>query len=109
MADIGALRKQIADLEAQLKQELGKAKAEKIKEIKQAIKEFGLTSEELGFKDASGAAESEKKTRAKAGPKYALEVDGKPLVWSGRGRMPKPYQDYLDADGARTLEALLIK
>jgi DNA-binding protein H-NS len=51
-----------------------------------------------------------KKTTAKkrkVAPKYRLVVDGQEYLWSGRGRAPKVFKDYMDS--GKSKESCAIK
>jgi DNA-binding protein H-NS len=102
------LEKVIDNLSSVLKAEKEKektrseaAKKAKIAKIKALMDESGLKPEDL--KGARGKRGRTKKTakRAKVPPKYRLVVDGQEYLWSGRGRPPRVFKEYMDAGNSK--------
>lgn len=107
---IEQLEKLSANLQAliryQRERESAKAialKKAKIAKIKALMAESGLSPEDLkgGGKrgrPAKGVAKkATKRPKRKVAPKYRLVVDGTEHLWSGRGRPPKAFKEYMDA------------
>ena len=84
-----------AEEEARQEAEL-EAKREAIEAIKAAMEAAGLDVSDLGALEASAA---KSKSKAKAAPKYAITVNGERHEWTGRGRTPKVFADYMAANG----------
>lgn len=92
-----------------------KKKAAALKKLQAMMAEAGLSQADLA--KAAGVAPKKrgrkpgskaktKQTRGKVAPKYALIVDGTEHQWTGRGRMPIVFRDYVEGGG--TLEDCLI-
>ena len=81
--------------EARAAEEL-KAKREAIESIKAAMEAAGLDVEDLGGIEASKV---KAKSKSKAAPKYAINVNGERHEWTGRGRTPKIFADYMATHG----------
>ena len=101
------LEKVIANLTGVLETEKEKekskaeaAKKAKIAKIKALMDESGLRPDDLKGA-ARGRKKSKRKTKAKVPPKYRLVVDGVEYLWSGRGRPPKVFKDYMDAGNSK--------
>ncbi len=81
-----------------LREEAEKAKATEVQgvidRIREAIKLYNLTPEDLGFSSASSGSASPGRSRSKSGrePKFS---DGSGNVWSGRGPRPRWLKDAL--------------
>lgn len=97
-----------AVLESEKKKEAEKAEAAKqahIAKIKALMDESGLEPEDL--KGATRRRRGRGKARSKTGsrrpvpPKYRLVIDGEEHLWSGRGRPPKVFKDYMDAGNSK--------
>jgi DNA-binding protein H-NS len=103
------LEKVVANLSGVLKQEKEKevvraeaAKKAKIAKIKALMDESGLKPDDL--KGARGKKRGRRKAAAKGAkvpPKYRLVVDGEEHLWTGRGRPPKVFKDYMDAGNTK--------
>jgi DNA-binding protein H-NS len=97
------VKKEAARIESQ--------KKAKIAKIKALMAESGLDPDDLvkatrrGAKGAKGGKKAAK-TRKKAAPKYRLVVDGAEHLWSGRGRPPKVFKDYMDSGKSKESCAL---
>lgn len=110
---IGSLNEALAELKKKSSAKAQAEKAAKLKQIEALMAKSGLTGADLkalagGAKRGrkAGAAKAVKK-RASVPPKYRLEVNGEPHLWTGRGRSPKVFADYVASGGS--LDALLIK
>jgi len=104
---ISDLEKVIANLTGVLKmekeKEVGKAEAAKkakIAKIKALMDESGLEPDDLK-RAGRGRKKSKRKAKAKVAPKYRLVVDGVEHLWSGRGRPPRVFKDYMDAGNSK--------
>ena len=88
-----------------------KKQAANISKLKQLIDEMGLPPKELKNlvigKSAAEVTKKAKKRTRKVAPKYRITVGGKAHLWSGRGRMPLVFKEYLEKGG--TMDKLLIK
>ena len=100
MAQIQALQKQAEELrQAEM--------ASVIAEIRQKIRDYGLTAADLGLVAAASSKSDESSRagkRAAVKPKYEDPATGK--TWSGRGVMPKWMKAAMDA--GRNREEFLI-
>ncbi|WP_163931827.1 H-NS family nucleoid-associated regulatory protein [Paraferrimonas sp. SM1919] len=84
-------------------QELQASQAEKIakiEEIRKQMQELGLSTADL---DGGVAAP---KKRAPRPAKYAIDVAGESITWTGQGRMPNVFKEQLDA--GKSLDDFLI-
>ena len=94
MAQIQTLQKQAEELrQAEL--------ASVIAEIRQKIRDYGLTAADLGLVAAPAKSDEPSRAgkRAAVKPKYEDPASGK--TWSGRGVMPKWMKAALDAGHSR--------
>lgn len=82
---------------------------EKVAEIHRKMAEEGINVEDLmADSDSPQAASSGARKKTKVPPKYQIEDgEGKIHYWTGRGRTPKPFKDYLEKGGEK--EDLLIR
>ncbi len=93
-----------AVLVSEKKKEESKAKAAKkakIAKIKALMEESGLSPADLR---SSGRGKARKKAagkKSKVAPKYRLVVKGVEHLWSGRGRPPRAFKDYMDAGNSK--------
>ncbi|MEM1402833.1 MAG: H-NS histone family protein [Pseudomonadota bacterium] len=89
------------------KAKLAAAKKAKIAKIKALMAESGLSPEDLkggakrGRPAKKSARSNAKKAKRKVAPKYRLLVDGTEYLWSGRGRPPKVFKEYMDAGNSK--------
>ncbi len=117
--DSAVVDKAIANLTAANKtartrdeEKVAKRRATAVKKLKNMMSQMGLSAEDIidrkrrGKKKAAGSKTRSKK-RGKVAPKYQLTVDGKTHRWTGRGRTPVVFRDYLGKGG--TLDSCLIK
>ena len=103
------LEKAIANLTGVLKAEREKektkveaAKKAKIAKIKALMEESGLKPEDLkGARGKRGRRKKAAAKRSKVAPKYRLMVNGEEHLWSGRGRPPRVFKDYMDAGNSK--------
>ena len=97
-----------------------KARAANLRKIKAMMDKMGLSAEDmrgLSLKKAPAKRGRPKKTAAKrkagpkkgtkVAPKYQIKVGKKTHKWTGRGRMPLVFKEYVEKGGA--LEKCLIK
>lgn len=86
-------------LETELKKETLRDEAQKkskIAKIKALMEESGLNAKDLEKVTGRGRRKKvAKKTRKKAAPKYRLMLSGAEHLWSGRGRPPTVFKDYM--------------
>ena len=101
-----------AVLETEIKKEQARAEAAKnakIAKIRALMEESGLDAADLqDTAKRRGRKKTAVKSKAKAAakkrkvaPKYRLVVDGKEHLWSGRGRAPTVFKEYLDAGNSK--------
>lgn len=112
-ASIVELEKAIADLSEikaeKVAEEKANAEAEAerlaaIKKIQDQMAELGLSADDIA---AQAAGKSGKK--GKVAPKYRLiDSGGVPHEWSGRGRMPKVFEERI-AKGAKKEDFLIVQ
>lgn len=81
------------------------SKKSKIAKIKALMAESGLAPDDLKAsvvgKGRKKAAKPKKKAKAKVAAKYRLVIDGEEHLWSGRGRPPRVFKDYMDAGNSK--------
>lgn len=109
---IGSLTEALADVKKKATAKERADKAAKLKQIEALMAKSGLTGADLKAiaspaKRGKKAAAKPAKKRAAVAPKYRLVVEGKEYLWTGRGRSPKVYAEYVNGGG--NLETLLIK
>lgn len=75
------------------------AKKAKIAKIKALMEEGGLKPSDLNSVSRGRKKAAAKKRKVK--PKYRLVVNGQEYLWSGRGRPPKVFKDYMDAGNSK--------
>ena len=89
------------------KLKIAAAKKAKIAKIKALMAESGLSPEDLkgggkrGRPAKSAGKKTAKKAKRKVAPKYRLVVNGTEYLWSGRGRPPKVFKDYMEAGNSK--------
>jgi DNA-binding protein H-NS len=122
--DLAAAIKNLQAAAAKIKQgdadKAARARAANLKKLKTMMDKMGLSAEDvrgLSSKKAPAKRGRPKKTaaRKKAGPKkgtkvppkYAIKVGKETHQWTGRGRMPLVFKEYVEKGGA--LEKCLIK
>lgn len=106
---IAELEKAVANLTGVLNAEKEKektkvaaAKKAKIAKIKALMEESGLKPDDLkGARGKRGRRKKAAGKKAKVAPKYRLVVDGQEYLWSGRGRPPRVFKDYMDAGNSK--------
>jgi DNA-binding protein H-NS len=107
--EIKELEKLIANLNNVLKKEKERLKAKeetakkaKIAKIKALMDESGLKPADIQGTGRGRKRKAKSKARGKkVAPKYRLVVDGEEHLWSGRGRPPKVFKDYMDAGNSK--------
>lgn len=107
------LDEQIARLLEQKQKMIAEQRPAELEKVKDLIRTFGFTPEELGIK----VVRERKPRESKSGKGRAAGASGHPvyvnpkdrsMTWSGgRGQKPKWLRDYLESGG--TLEAILQK
>ena len=122
--DLAAAIKNLQAAAAKIKQsetdKAARARAANLKKLKTMMDKMGLSAEDvrgLSSKKAPAKRGRPKKTtaRKKAGPKkgtkvapkYQIKVGKQAHQWTGRGRMPLVFKEYVEKGGA--LEKCLIK
>ena len=96
-----------------------KARADNLKKLKLTMEKLGLSPKDVlelaGIKRRVGQGGPKKQAKKKNGPlkgkkispKYAIKVGKETYRWSGRGRMPIVFKDFVRKGGS--LENCLIK
>lgn len=114
------LERAIANLNGALKTLKSKeaAKAEKrrqanIKKLTAMMSDMGLSAAEVA-KLADGKTPGRRKAKrpgakkgAKVAPKYQITANGETIKWTGRGRMPVAFREFVEQGGS--LDQCLIK
>ncbi|GGO77126.1 hypothetical protein GCM10011348_05990 [Marinobacterium nitratireducens] len=111
-ASIADLEKVLADLTEIKAEKLAQKEAEEAAEAErlEAIKKIQEQMAELGLSADDIAAQTAGKTgkKGKVPAKYRLiDADGKPHEWSGRGRMPKVFEERINK-GASKEDFLIV-
>ncbi|MEO0435757.1 MAG: H-NS histone family protein [Pseudomonadota bacterium] len=109
------LEKVIGNLQQVLKSEVVReeakaaaAKKAKIAKIRALMEESGLNASDLKpTRGRRGRKKSAVGKRTKVAPKYRLVVSGVEHLWTGRGRPPKVFKDYMDS--GKSKESCAIK
>lgn len=123
---VAQLEKAIANLSAAMaavkqreSEKEERRKAADLKKLTAMMEKLGLSAEEVagavGKKPGRGKAKRKAKTTrgksasrgSKVAPKYALEANGEKHLWTGRGRMPVVFREFVEKGGS--LDTLLIK
>ena len=89
--------KERESLRAQRKKEVA------VKKLKSMMDELGISAEDIvaSKKPASTAKKtSGPKKGNKVAPKYQITVDGQTYKWTGRGRTPVVFKNYVDQGGS---------
>lgn len=78
-------------------------KKSKIAKIKALMAESGLAPDDLkvSVRGKGRKKTAKKKAKAKVAAKYRLVVDGQEHLWSGRGRPPRVFKDFMDAGNSK--------
>lgn len=94
-------------------------KAADLKKLTAMMEKLGVSAEDVaaatGKKSGRGKGKSKAKTARgksanrgkKVAPKYAIEANGEKHQWTGRGRMPVVFREFVENGGS--LDTLLIK
>jgi len=105
---VAELEKVIANLSNVLKTEKEKeksradaAKKAKIAKIKALMDESGLKPDDLKTAGRGRRKKKAARKKSKVQPKYRLVVDGDEHLWSGRGRPPRVFKEYMDAGNSK--------
>jgi DNA-binding protein H-NS len=110
----------ISNLQAALKTakareaaKLEKKKAANMKKLTAMMAEMGLSGSDVA-KLAAGKRTAKKATRKagarkgqKVAPKYSIKANGETIQWTGRGRMPVAFREFVAKGGS--LQKCLIK
>ncbi|GLP96689.1 H-NS family nucleoid-associated regulatory protein [Paraferrimonas sedimenticola] len=101
----GKLEKVIADREVEeaAAAEAQKERLQQIEALRKQMEEMGLSVEDLEGPSAKAAP----KKRAPRPPKYAIEVNGERITWTGQGRTPNVFKEAIKEDG-KSLDDFLI-
>jgi len=88
-----------------------KRRAANIKKLTAMMENMGLSARDLSKLAETKAHRAKKKTRgikkgAKIAPKYAITVNGEEVRWTGRGRMPVAFREFV-AKGGDLAERLI--
>ena len=120
-AAISNLQTALKTLEAREAAKESKRRDANIKKLSAMMAEMGLSAADLSAgggkktrKKAAAKTKSKAASKKKAGPrrgtkvapKYQIVVDGKKIKWTGRGRMPVAFRDFVEKGGS--LEQCLI-
>src|SRR5690554_1017406 len=92
IADLNDIRAEIEEIELRRKQE-EQAKKEKVAEIQRLMREANIGLEEL--KQSVEPVARKKTVKAKY---VIIDSEGKEHTWSGRGRTPVAFREYMDAN-----------
>ncbi len=86
-----------------------KRKEASLKKLSALVSELGLAPEDLAEITGKQAGKKRKataknkpgpKSGKKVAPKYQITHEGKPLQWTGRGRMPVAFREFLEQGGS---------
>ena len=115
------LKRAIANLQgaleaAQKREEAKEAKRREanLKKLTAMMSDMGLSASEVakmvdgkpGRKKAKGKRKVGAKKGTKVAPKYQITVNGETVKWTGRGRMPVAFREFVEQGGS--LEQCLI-
>jgi len=118
-ATIDHLERAIANLKAALDAEKkrdaaksAKRREANIKKLTAIMADMGLSPNDIAKLADNKKPAAKKKTRgvkkgAKVAAKYEISVDGEKIQWTGRGRMPVVFREFIEGGGS--LENCLIK
>jgi len=118
-ATIDHLERAIANLKAALDAEKkrdaaksAKRREANIKKLTAMMADMGLSPNDIAKLSDNKKPAAKKKTRgvkkgAKVAAKYEISVDGEKIQWTGRGRMPVVFREFIEGGGS--LENCLIK
>ena len=109
------LKRVISNLQQVLKNEIAReeakaaaAKKAKIAKIEALMEESGLSASDLKpTRGKRGRRKAATNKKTKVAPKYRLVVSGVEHLWTGRGRPPKVFKDYMDS--GKSKESCAIK
>ncbi len=94
MPTLKEIQDQIAELQKQAEELKQAQRQEVIEKLKSEIEAYQVTAKELGFKK-SKPVNSASKSKIQRPAKYKLNDN----TWSGQGRPPKWYSDYINGGG----------
>lgn len=102
-----AIEQTIAELESQRQTILAARRADDLAKAKKLVKQHDFTAKELGLSVVDTSTQrKDEKPKTKLPPKYRNPANNED-TWSGKGRFPKWYEDYIKVAG-QTKEQLLI-
>ena len=89
-----------------------KKKAAAMKKLQGMMAEMGLSAADLAKLSGNaskkrGRKPGRKKAASKVAPKYEIKVNGETVRWTGRGRMPVVFREFVESGGS--LEKCLMK
>ncbi|MPY21246.1 H-NS histone family protein [Shewanella psychropiezotolerans] len=90
------------DSQAEAEAEATAERNAKIDEIRKQMEAVGLSIDDLG----ASAVKPAPKKRAPRPAKYAIDVNGEAITWTGQGRMPTVFKTELDK--GRSMDDFLI-
>lgn len=98
--NLSAAAKTIKERESQRAQ---RKKDVAVKKLKSMMDQLGISAEDIVAEKKS--ASTRKKTTGpkkgnKVAPKYQISVDGQVFKWTGRGRTPVVFKNYIDQGGS---------
>ena len=105
------LQSAVTALEKSEAEKANKIRANNLKKLELTIAKLGLCPEDvaglIGKKGVVGRGKTKKPAAKKVAPKYTIKVGKETYRWSGRGRMPLVFKEFLQKGGS--LEDCLIK
>lgn len=105
MSKLKEIQDQIKELQRQEAEEINRQKDSVITDIKEKIKLYKISAEDLGYLDPASLINTKSANKKPVKPKYQ-SPDGKD-TWSGRGPRPKWFKELLEQGHSK--ENLLIK
>lgn len=98
--NLSAAAKTVKERESQRAQ---RKKDVAVKKLKSMMDQLGISAEDIVAEKKS--ASTRKKTTGpkkgnKVAPKYQISVDGQVFKWTGRGRTPVVFKNYIDQGGS---------
>jgi len=98
---IAALKEVQATEKSKAKKKEDQKRQANIKKAKALLAEAGLKPEDLKTTAGKTKKAARKTAKRKVPPRYRLVIDGEEHLWSGRGRTPKVFQEYLAQGNAK--------
>ncbi len=112
---IGNLQLALQDAKKREQEKESKRKEASLKKLSAMVSELGLAPEDLAKITGATVGKKRKavsknkpgpKSGKKVAPKYQITHEGKHIQWTGRGRMPVAFREFLEQGGS--LEQCLI-